>query len=128
MAIAQETERTKALEGTPLGELKPYSYVARGFYYIQLTNFMQFFDRSQLAVFTFEELCETPAVLLKEIYRRLGVATEWQPPRLDIVENRSVPDGAKMDPAVRRRLVDVYSEDVQSLGKLLHRDFPAWLK
>jgi hypothetical protein len=128
MAIAQETERTKAIEGTHLGELKPYSYVARGLYHTQITNFLRFFDRSQLAIFTFEELCETPSLLLKEIYRRLGIASECLPPRLDIVENRSVPDGAKMDPAVRRRLVDVYSEDVQSLSKLLDRDFTAWLK
>src|SRR5205823_7197237 len=96
-AINQEAERSKAIEGTPLGELKPYSYVARGFYCAQIANFLRFVEPAQLMILTFEELCEGPATLLKKVYRYLGVTVEFLPPRLDIVENRSVPYGAKMD-------------------------------
>ena len=127
-AIDREDERTKAIEGESLGELKPYSYVARGYYHAQIVNYLRFFDRDQIAIFTFEELRDTPVPLLEAIYRHIGVSTGHLPARLDIAENRSVPIGARMEPALRRRLADVYAEDVSRLGKLLGRDLSSWLE
>jgi hypothetical protein len=126
-AVDQEAERTQAIEGTPLGELKPYSYIARGFYFAQLSNYLRFFDRDRLTILTFEQLREAPRALLDGLYRQLGVDPGHLPPRLDLVENRSAPEGAKMDPSLRRRLADIYAEDVGRLGKLLDQDLTTWL-
>jgi len=125
-AIDQEAERTEAIEGTALGELKPYSYVARGFYYAQFIKSRkhQLLSRNETKVIV--NLREEPARLLRRVYRHLGVAEEL-PSRMDIVENRSVPDGAVLDPSLRRRLIQVYADDVVRLGKLLDRDLTAWL-
>ncbi len=125
-AIERETERTNAIEGTALAELKPYSYIARGFYYGQISNYLRFFAREQITLATFEELCERPALLLKDVYRHLRVAEEL-PRRMDIIENRSVPEGTVLDPSLRRRLIQMYADDVVRLGKLLDRDLTAWL-
>jgi hypothetical protein len=125
-AIERETERTEAIEGTALAELKPYSYVARGFYYAQISNYLRFVEREQLMLATFDELREQPARLLRGVYRHLGVAEEL-PSQLDVIENRSMPDGKVMDPSLRQRLIQVYADDVVRLGKFLDRDLTAWL-
>jgi hypothetical protein len=127
-AIEREDERAQTIEGTPLEEVKPYSYVARGFYHAQIANFLEVIDRSRLVILTFEELCETPASLLKKVYRFLEVDPDIMPPRLDLAENRSVPEGIKMDETLRVRLAKIYAEDISRLGTLLGRDFSVWLQ
>jgi hypothetical protein len=127
-AIEHEVERTQAAERTPLGELKPYSYVARGFYHAQLANYLEVFDSSQMLVLMFDELCAAPAVTLNKVYRFLGVAPDIFPSRLDLVENRSVPDGKTIDLTLRKRLATVYEDDVARLGTLLGRDLSSWLE
>ena len=127
-AVDQEAERTRAIEGTPLGDVKPFSYVERGFYHLQISNFLAYFDRSQLAILTFDDLCREPARVLAHVYRFLGVDPHILPPRLDLVENRSVPEEARIDPGLRRRLADVYAEDVKQLSMLLGRDLNSWLE
>jgi Sulfotransferase domain len=128
-AIEREAERSKAIEGTPLEEVKPYSYVARGFYHAQIARFLAVLARSQLAILTFDDLTTATASVVRDVYRFLGVDHSFVPPHLDLVENRSVPNGAKMDPKWRRRLAGIYSDDICCLGKLLGRDLAAaWLQ
>jgi hypothetical protein len=127
-AVDREAERTAALAGTPLAETKPYSYVGRGFYFAQLTRLFEHVDRSRVAIHTFDDLCGRPRDTLQALYRFLGVAPDRLPDRMNLVENRSVPDGTTLDAGVRRRLIDIYRDDVRALGQLLGRDFSGWLK
>jgi len=127
-AIERETERETEIEGTPLAVIKPFSYIARGFYHAQLKNFLSVFDRSQLAVLIFEEFCRAPGSALRHVCEFLGVDHEWQPDRLDIAVNQSEPGGETMGSALRRRLARIYSDDVALLSGLLDRDLTFWLE
>lgn len=48
-------------------------FVERGFYHEQLQNFYQEFDKSQIRVYLFEDLKDTPNILVKDIFRFLNV-------------------------------------------------------
>jgi hypothetical protein len=127
-AVEREAERSRAIDGTAMSEVKPYSYVARGFYYAQISNFLSVIDRRQLAILTFDDLCRNPADVLQNVYRFLGVDPGILPSRLDLIENRSVPDGTQLDAGMRRRLAEIYADDVARLGKFLGRDLSTWLQ
>lgn len=127
-AVKQEDERTRAIEGTALAEVKPFSYVARGFYYAQISNFLSVISRERLAIHMYDDLCDHPRTTLGDIYRFLNVDPSILPARLDLVENRSVPSGERLDPSLRRRLAEIYADDVGRLGKLIGRDLSGWLQ
>jgi hypothetical protein len=127
-AVEREDQRTQALNDTALAELKPFSYLARGFYHAQISKFLTVIPHGRLAIHIFDDLCRDPRGQLEEIYRFIGVDPGILPARLDLKENRSVPDGARLDAAMRRRLANIYADDVTRLGELLGRDLSGWLR
>lgn len=127
-AIEQENERTSAADKTALGELKPYAYMARGFYHAQISRYLSFMDRDELAIVIFDDLRDDTENVLRTLYRFLGVDPGVLPDRLDLTENRSVPDSAIISKRMRRHLAQVFSDDVRRLGELLGRDLGHWLR
>lgn len=56
-----------------------WHYKQLGFYYIQLQRYFELFDRSQIRVYLYEELCDRPIDLLQDIFRFLGVDDKFIP-------------------------------------------------
>ncbi len=127
-AIARETERTRALTGTLLEEVKPYSYTARGFYHEQLMRYLPLFGRSRIHVTLFDDLCCAPAEAVTRVFTFLGVDPLPAAGYRERVENRSVPEGSVIPAAERTWLADLFRADVTALGALLGRDLSHWLR
>jgi hypothetical protein len=127
-AIERERVRNLEIEGTGLAAIMPYSYVARGFYHAQLNNFLSVFKHAQLLVLIFDDFRQRPDQVLQRVYEFLRVDHDWRPSRLDVVENRSVPEGASMNLATRNQLAGIFKDDVTQLSRLLGRDLTFWLE
>jgi hypothetical protein len=64
-----------------------YHYRRKGFYYRQLSRYLELFDRSQLQIFLFEDLMTEPLRVTTVAFRFLGVSDEFQ---ADISEKHNV--------------------------------------
>ena len=126
-AIAHEAERKDELVGTPMGEIAPFAYVERGLYHLQLSRWFAEFPRSQMKIVIFDDFLDDPSGTLREITSFIEVSSDGLPKRPVEIENKSVPAEVRMAPAVRERLIELFSEDLINLGRLLDRDFSAWL-
>ena len=126
-AIANEKERSEAIIGTPLAEVAPYAYAARGTYFQQLTNWLQFFDQSRFEIILLEDFSADPRKTLDNVFAFLGVDTDVRLQNTDRIENRSQPEHATIPPATKSYMQHYFSDDVRSLGKLLGRDLSHWL-
>jgi len=59
---------------------RPFWYYKQlGFYYIQLKRYFELFDRSQIRIYLYEELCDRLLLLLKDIFQFLGVDDRFVP-------------------------------------------------
>ncbi|MUL38964.1 sulfotransferase family protein [Gloeocapsopsis dulcis] len=56
-----------------------WHYKQLGFYYVQLKRYFELFDRSQIRVYLYEELCDHPIDLLQDIFCFLGVDDRFIP-------------------------------------------------
>ena len=54
-------------------------YIKRGFYYCQLAPFFKVFDRSQLKILLYEDLCKNAPGFIQDIFRYIGVNDEFVP-------------------------------------------------
>lgn len=61
-----------AMAGDPL-------YIEKGFYYKQLSKYLQFFSRKQILVVLFDEIVKEPLEVLKRIYGFVGVDDTFIP-------------------------------------------------
>ncbi|HMM88271.1 sulfotransferase family protein [Bradyrhizobium sp.] len=127
-AIVREAERKNEIAGTALGELAPFAYAERGLYHLQLSRWLEEFDRSQLKIVIFDDFVADPGGTLREIASFLDISPDGLPNRAVEVENRSVPEDQRMLPATREMLLETFSEDVTALGRLLGRDLGHWLR
>lgn len=57
-------------------------------YYRQITDYMNHFPRSQILILDFQELCEQPDLVLRDIAEFLGVSNAW-PKKLGVAKNSS---------------------------------------
>lgn len=58
-----------------------WHYTRMGFYHEQLTRYLEYFDREQLAVYLFDDFTEDNVGVTQDIYRRLGVDDSVVPTR-----------------------------------------------
>jgi len=126
-AISCENERTASLKGTELAELMPYSYLARGLYFEQLSRWRRYFDPSQMHIVLFEDLTQNTADELKRIYSFLHVDVNLLPERYERVENRSRSSDEKIDAQTDQFMQGFFEKDVIALQHLLDRDLTSWL-
>ena len=83
-ALAEEKERI-AKNWPPL-----WHYQTRGYYYSQLKPYIDAFGPEQVKVFLFEDLCEKPKELMKELFEFLEIDSTFDPD----VSRRANPSGA----------------------------------
>lgn len=73
---------SKALEAEPERIQNNWAliwrYRQRGLYYEQLKRYFELFDRSQIKVYTYEELQEKPDFIVKDIFSFIGVEPDFQ--------------------------------------------------
>lgn len=107
-----------------------WQYTRIGFYYIQLQRYLEKFDRSQIRVYLFEDFCTKPADVLRDIFQFLGVDDSFMPNmsiRHNVSDISQNPTKLMLSPEVRRRLVELYQEDIFRLQELLQQDLSQWL-
>jgi hypothetical protein len=81
------------------------SLVGRGFYYQQLKPYFETFGADRVKVFILEEIKQNPAVFIAEIFRYLGVESEFKPKAL----HKLVADTKNYPPGVGRVVYKVIS-------------------
>lgn len=97
--------------------------IQRGFYHRLLHEWLAYFERSQILILQYEKCAADPVGQLRTTFRFLGLAdceltTATSSPPLQ--PRTGVPESsADLDPAVRRRLVSLYSADVAKLSRML---------
>ena len=127
-AVATEAARRDELAGTPAGEIAPFAYAERGLYHSQLIRWLAIFDRAQMKIVIFDDFVRNPQGALADIARFLEVSPGALPGREVEMENKSVPEGARMPAETRAMLVETFRDDVTQLGALLGRDLTHWLQ
>jgi hypothetical protein len=126
-ALVAEEQRHADLAGTPLGEVAPFAYVARGRYFEQLNRWLRFFPRERFKIVLFDDFVARPGQAVADVLAFLAVDPALLPARAVAHANRSVPDSAAMSTSVRRLLADQFRSDVSHLQTLLGRDLQHWL-
>lgn len=122
-AVEGELER---IDDAPEEQHRVFSYLDRGFYSRQIERFLQAFARDQLLFIKYEQLRGDPFSALHRIFDHLGLpkaAVEPEPVEL----NRGNYPG-QCDPAIRRRLNQVFAADVQRTSRLTGLDLSDWLR
>ncbi|MEC4988491.1 MAG: sulfotransferase [Oscillatoria sp. PMC 1068.18] len=62
------------------GLISPHNqHVKRGFYYSELLPFFEKFDRKQIKILLFEDLCKDPVIFLQDLFRFVGVDDSFVP-------------------------------------------------
>ncbi len=125
-AIQAEEGRNARIEDPFLREVQPYAYLERGFYYEQLSAYLEYFSREQLLVLLLDDLAHRPTQVLHETFSFLGVDAAFVPKSMGHIKNRSTPPGLEMSTETRRLLVKQYREDIDRLSILLERDLSDW--
>jgi hypothetical protein len=156
MRIAQGTETltfaeavASELDGVPTTDGRRRKYLQPGFYGRHLTRYRELFDAGQLRVYLFEELSTQPDVLWRDLCAFLDVEPVAASDRLfrlgpgRALVKRLVPTARRahvkkrvkrwnsitpaFPPDVRRRLVELYREDIAQTERLIDRDLSAWV-
>lgn len=55
-----------------------FHYKSKGFYYRQLQHYLEYFDRSQLRIYRYEQLAADPGALFADLFEFLGVDPAFQ--------------------------------------------------
>lgn len=74
----------KRLESGNFSDLRNYSYFSRGYYFEQISKYLQFFDKGQIKVVIFEELKSDLQKNISECYRFLNVDEHFLPQSMGI--------------------------------------------
>lgn len=77
-----------------------WHYKRRGFYCAQLHRYFSFFERGQIQIWLYEDLCENPLGLIQGIFQFLGVDDSISPD----VSARYNPSGLPRSPLIRKML------------------------
>ena len=109
--------------GEPSGPAAVNDAVQRGFYFRLLNDWLLQFDRRQMHILQYERCVADPAGQLRSTFRFLGLEdaelAHRPPDQVTSLRHGSHEPSLDLDPAVRRRLVSLYSSDVVSLARTL---------
>src|SRR5579884_800756 len=106
---------------------KHHSYLTRGIYVDQLQAWMSFFPREQFLILKSEDFYADPAATLKQVYAFLNLpVTELQSQKKEYKQLNNT-SYAKMDEALRTRLVEYFRPHNARLYEFLGTDF-GWNK
>lgn len=93
--------------------------VARGFYAAALRPWSAEITGGRMLVLQYEACVADPATQLARTYRFLGLDDSFQPATLHDLESPTVASKVTLAPDARRRLVDLYRDDVRDLTTLV---------
>lgn len=146
-------------------------YVQPGFYHAHLQRYRALFPDEQIRVYLYDDFCEDPLAVLKDIFGYLEVDQSYIPDLSDQINRSGVPksmflhrmltprtnpflrligpllpmtlrqplrlglmairnrnlDRATMTPDTRRKLIELFRDDIERLQDLLQRDLSHWL-
>lgn len=122
-AIHLEAQRQK--ESLPF-QSKVFSYVDRGFYAEQIRRFKRFFDDNQILFLKYEDFKINQKESLNTIFEFLGVdATNYEYEH-KIIHKREYE--SKISSEDYNYLLDIFSNDIKEVERLLDWDCSDWLK
>lgn len=113
--IGRELARMVADEHYFSPVVQRHSYLTRGYYADQIERLVRHFARDQLLILQSERLFENPQAILERVYAFLDL--EVIPPGEFGAHNEH--HYGKMDPALRRRLLDLFQAPNERLFELL---------
>jgi len=127
--LAGELERMLEEENYYSYNYRHYSYLKRGIYVDQLENWMSYFPREQLLILRSEDLYNDPQAVLKQTLEFLAAKSgelnkeyqNYRRPSKKGYRKKEVPP--KMDPEIRKRLVEYFEPHNARLYNLLGVDF-----
>lgn len=96
-----------------------FSYVSRGIYVDQLREWMSVFPREQFLILRSEDFYADPGATVGRVLEFLGLPA-WDQIRYKKFNDASYPE---MDPAMRKRLADVFRPHNRRLYEYLGMDF-----
>jgi hypothetical protein len=98
-----------------------FLYFHSGLYFDQVKRYVDLFPKKHLAVIIFEEFIERPLQFVRDLYKFLGVDTQFRPEIK--IHNEGVSGYSPMNVNTRLDLQEKYMKDVINLSRLLNRDF-----
>lgn len=130
--LAGEQEKLLTVENYQGLNHRRYSYLARGMYVEQLKMWMETFPQEQFLILKSEDLYERPAEIVKQTLAFLGVPgseihtdnkefKQYREPGPQGYKNNEKPP--RMDPDVRKYLVEYFKPHNARLYEFLGRDF-----
>lgn len=100
-----------------------YPYLTRGVYVDQLQRWFRWFPREQFLIHRSEDLYTNTATIYRQTLEFLNI-TDLEPPKKFGVYNKArYTPPAKMDPKLRKHLVEYFEPHNLRLYELLDRDF-----
>jgi hypothetical protein len=117
--LPRETEKMVRDEHYRSFDHQNYSYLARGIYVEQLESWGKFFDRQQMLIIQSEGFDQDPPAALRQVTEFLDLPA-WE---LEEYTKYHQAHYAPMDPAIRKRLVELYQDHNHRLYEFLGRDF-----
>jgi hypothetical protein len=127
--LADELEKMFKDENYYSYGYRHFSHLERGIYIDQLQRWMEYFPKEQLLVLRSEDLYKDPAAVMKQTLEFLGVVSgnlqkeykNYRRPSQKGYRNKEVPP--KMDPEIRKYLVDYFEPHNQRLYNYLGSHF-----
>lgn len=97
-------------------------YLGAGFYTRFVRRFLELFPPDQLLLLRSEELLEEHERTLARVHAFLGVGSEVIPPARVLLKG----SGPPIEPAEKRRLLDLYEAETEELERLTGWDLRSW--
>jgi hypothetical protein len=112
-------QRRRVVNDRDAARARPFAYTGRSLYAAQIAEWRTFFPRDRFLVLSAEELHSAPTVVMKQVFRFLGLR-EDVPIRPQHLNARRYED---MAPDLRARLNDYFAPSVRELETSLGRSF-----
>ena len=129
--LAGEQEKILANEYYESYTHRHYAYLSRGIYANQLQNWMRYFPKEQFLILKSEDLYSDPVTIVKQTLEFLEVPTsalritkefkQYREPTSKGYMNNERPP--KMEPALRKYLIEYFQSHNARLYEFLKRDF-----
>ena len=100
-----------------------YSYLARGVYVDQLQRWFRWFPGEQFLIHRSEDLYTNPVTIFKQTMEFLNLPDLEPPKEYEVYNKAQYTPSSKMDPKLRKRLVEYFEPHNLRLYELLNRDF-----
>ena len=126
-ALDRENERLENPKLLFWDEVRPFAYIDRGHYLPQIKTFLEYFPRRSIFIGLFDELIENPSKLFREILRFLELDENFTPISFDDIRNEAASGKPPINTSTRKRLLDIYKNEIQELNVLIDVDLSCWL-